>query len=435
MAPAEVPLASGAKFVPPVEGESAALVITGAGWSSANGVYTPTGKVLNGAPVFENDQKCLLSRESHQGKVLWILGQDQKPLYAVQAPAQSLTPPTTGWRKFGGALPLPRIQAMGSTAKAALAMATAWKEEGKDLFAVRQYEDAETLWTRALGLDGLTDETILVALYSNRAEVRLRRSKWLLALTDTDAVLRMQPGHEKAMLRASVALRELKKYDMARYLVQQCLDADPRHAEAKQLLADLDALMKEEGEEEAVTSPIPRVQEWNGKKGLKAFMGYSDAKRTAEAPLSSLPYHFLGLPKNEVDMMDAYFQEMRDIRDENALIEKENKEMYKNIRKEFLSSAKEGIFLGKLAPEEEFLPSSQSKVTEEVAPEVKRKPAETLFEAEPLQLSKQDVNDLDGFFNTFEPKESTEGTSAKPSGRKDRLARAKAVISGGRKAI
>jgi tetratricopeptide (TPR) repeat protein len=427
MAPLEVPLASGAKFEPPAEGESAALIFTGAGLSDANGVYTPTGKVLHGAPVFENDQKCMLSREPHGGKLLWILGQDQKPLYAVQGAERDLSPPTTGWRKFGGALPLPKIKTMQSTAQAALAMATAWKEEGKDLFGARQYDEADAVWTRALGLEGLTDETVLVALYSNRAEVRLRRSKWFLALADTDAVLQRQPGHQKAMLRASVALRELKKYDMARCLVQQCLAADPRHPEAKQLLADLEALKEEAGEEAVVAPAAPTVQDLDMKNGFKAFQGYSDSKRTAEPPLSSLPYHFMGLPRGEVESMDAYFQEMREVRDENARIEKENRELYKRIRKEYLNSAKEGIFVGRLEPDEDFLPSLRYQVKEEAAPEMKQKPAKASFEAAPAQLAKQDKDEIDSLFSTFEKVDVTEAP-AQPAGRKARLARAKAVI-------
>ncbi|CAE8667702.1 unnamed protein product, partial [Polarella glacialis] len=111
----------------------AAIVVLGAGSDDANGLFTPTGKIWHDAPVYENDRRCLLSREPHKNQRTgetsfgWILGQDKRPLYAVQSESLSLV--SSGWRKFGGELPIPEIREVESVEEAAEAAATSLKEQ------------------------------------------------------------------------------------------------------------------------------------------------------------------------------------------------------------------------------------------------------------------------------------------------------------------
>merc|ERR1712182_106192 len=116
---------------------------------------------------------------------------------------------------------------------ASSAIAKQLKDEGNTQFAARLYEEAEAQWTRALRLDSdLEDDQIRMALYSNRAEARLRRQLWKEALDDAETVLKMKPDHDKALLRGAVALREQKKYTEALDFVKRCVEANPRHPEA-----------------------------------------------------------------------------------------------------------------------------------------------------------------------------------------------------------
>jgi len=227
------------------------LVVTGAGWEEANGLYVPTGRQWHDAPVFENDKKCTLLREPHRNQKTntssygWILGQDRKPLYAVQS--ENLLPPDNGWRKFNGAAPVPQFKFCESIEAAACETAKSFKDQGNSLFMARRYPEAEVKWTRALELgDQISDETITVALFSNRSEARLRQQKWETALQDANSALLSRPNHDKALLRAAVACREMKRYDEAHEFAMRCIDAHPKQQEAKQLLQDLEQLIEEE---------------------------------------------------------------------------------------------------------------------------------------------------------------------------------------------
>merc|ERR1719343_1996035 len=106
-------------------------------------------------------------------------------------------PPSTGWMKFGGAFPLPRVEAAISAAQAALVAAEEFKEQGKALFSERRFDDADAIWTRALSLPDLEEGDIQSALFSNRAEAKLRQFKWQAALDDANEALARKPNHDK----------------------------------------------------------------------------------------------------------------------------------------------------------------------------------------------------------------------------------------------
>mmetsp|Transcript_86138 Transcript_86138/g.278759 ORF Transcript_86138/g.278759 Transcript_86138/m.278759 type:complete len:552 (+) Transcript_86138:82-1737(+) len=457
--------ALGAKFAPParatVAGEYAAYVVTGAGWEDANGCYTPTGKMLFGAPVFENDHKCLISRESHSnsktGKTSfgWILGQDRKPLYGVET--EALAPPASGWLLFGGSAPVPRLQGMGAVADAATLAATAWKDQGNAYFGAQKYSEAEAKWTRGLCLaDRVGDESVVVALHSNRAEARLRLKKWEEALDDAQAALRKNHTHEKALLRGTVAAREMKNYGLAQDLVQQCLDAHPRSAEAKQLLLDLEQLvhfasqttqgdgkLKEQWINKTTEDDNPKVysvQDTTSKKGLKAFGGYSNARKgtVEKPPISALPYHFMGLPPDRVAETDRLYEEMRNFKEAKERMRKKELAEYEEVKHSYKVRANEDMAMGKLAPFEAIMPAAKAKDMAKLAdikgPEAPKAKALTALEAskqqaERVELAAAETGEIDALFGAFTEK-APAAEEATGSDRKSKLSKARDVASG-----
>jgi len=363
------------------------IVISGAGSDDANGLYVPTGKKWHDAEVFENDAKCLLSREPHKNKLGetcygWILGQDRKPLYAVQD--TTFTPPTSGWKKFSGAAPLPHFDGPLNYADGATQAAENFKETGKTFFTASRYGDAEQKWTRALGLAGQRDLALKVALYSNRSEARLRLSKYDAALSDAQDALRLKPTHDKALLRAAVAARELKMYQESYDFVQKCIEINPRHMEAKVLLSDLEYLIQDIQSSQPDMAKVARKkleesiklqeQELRGKKlgakdvnllaGVKAFQGYGDKREKAAAekderpPLSKLPYHNQGLAEVEVKAMDKLFQDQRDKKDFEKLKAKKEKDNYAKIKEQFKARVEEDVREGRMSGLEEIFKDS-----------------------------------------------------------------------------
>jgi len=463
--------ALGAKFAPPAKGGAAgefgAFVVAGAGWEDANGCYAPTGKELFGAPVFENDHKCLLSREQHNnsrtGKTSygWIIGQDRRPLYAVETEAKS--PPASGWLLFSGSSPVPKLQGTGSVAEASTLSAQNFKDQGNAYFSARKYHEAEAKWTRGLCLaDRCGDETIPVALYSNRAEARLRLKKWEEALDDAQAALRRSATHEKALLRGAVAARELKNYGLAQDLVQQCVDAHPRSSEAKQLLLDIEQLvhfssqaaggdgkLKEQWLNKTTEEDLPRAfstKDVNSKKGFKAFGGYASSRRgTVEAPpVSALPYHFMGLPPDEVEKADALYQEMRNFKEAKERMRQKELAEYAEVRASYKIRATEDAAMGKLAPLEEIMPAVKAKEVAQLADAAKGPEAPKAKALTALQVSKQqaehpelrttEAGEIDSLFSGFDAAAAADGVVAGPGSRKEKLAKARSMVSGRGKA-
>jgi len=426
----------------PAVASAECMVISGAGSDDANGVYVPTGKKWHDAEVYENDAKCLLSREPHKNQKTgetsygWILGQDRKPLYAIQSP--DLTPPTSGWRKFNGSLPLPQFSGPCKYAEGATTAAESFKESGKALFQVHKYSEAERRWTRALGLAGQKDAALKVALFSNRSEARLRLSKWDAALSDAQEALKLKATHDKALLRAAVAAREMKMYGESYAFVQKCIEINPRHMEAKVLLADLEYIIQDVQSTQPDLAKVARLkmeesiklqeEEQRGKKlgakdinmlsGVKAFEGYGDKREKLAAqeermPLSSLPYHHVGLPVDQVKVMDKFFQDQRDKKDFEKLAAKKAKDNYTKIKEEFRTRAADDVREGRIAGLEEIFGQKPALETSDLAQEVPKAPllaltaAKTKTEpAEKVSLSVSEMSEIDNLFAGLSTKKS-----------------------------
>jgi len=411
------------------------IVIKSAGSDDANGLYVPTGKQWHGAEVYENDAKCLLSREPHKSPKTgeasygWILGKDRKPLYAVQSPA--LTPPTSGWRKFAGALPLPYFDEPSNYADCATVAAENFKDAGKVQFQAHKYSEAETKWTRALTMAGPQDAALKVALYSNRSEARLRLSKWDAALSDAQEALKLKATHDKALLRAAVAAREMKMYGESYAFVQKCIEINPRHMEAKILLADLECLIQDVQSTQPDMAKVARgkmeesvkfqeaeqrgktlcAEDLNVLSGVEAFRGYGDKREKLAAKeerpsLHTLPYHHVGLPVEQVHVMDKFFQEQRDKKDFEKMSDKKAKDNYAKIKEEFRTRATEDVRSGRMAGLEEIFGEKPALATSEFAQELAKAPSLALAAAkaktepaEKVSLSLSEASELDKLFD------------------------------------
>lgn len=173
----------------------AAILVTGAGSDDVNGLYVPTGRKWHEAEIFENDKLCMLSREPHKSQKTgltsygWILGQDRKPMYAVQS--EEILPPKSGWKKFTGQVPIPAVDPSDSLKAAAETAALAFKDQGNALFTARSYKEAATKWSRALSTleKYCSDSQVRATLYANRAESNIRMERWEEALLDCEAAL------------------------------------------------------------------------------------------------------------------------------------------------------------------------------------------------------------------------------------------------------
>jgi tetratricopeptide (TPR) repeat protein len=422
---------------------SSCIVVSGAGTDDANGVYAPTGKKWHDADVYENDAKCLLSREPHKNSKSgetsygWIIGQDRKPLYAVQSPAT--TPPTSGWRKFSGSAPLPQFEGPCSYAEAATTAAESFKDSGKAFFVANKYSEAEARWTRALSLAGDKDVALKVALYSNRSEARLRLSKFDAALCDAQEALKLKPIHDKALLRAAVAAREMKMYGESYDFVQKCIEINPRHMEAKVLLADLEYLIQDVQSTQPDMAKVARMkmeesiklqqEEERGKKlgakdmnmlcGVKAFQGYGDKReklatsKDDRPPLSSLPYHHVGLPPEQVKVMDKFFQEQRDKKDYEKTKAKKEKDNYAKIKEEYKARAAEDVREGRMAGLEEIFGQKPALASSNFAEPAPKAPSLALASAksktepsEKITLTAAEMAEIDNLFASLPTKTS-----------------------------
>jgi tetratricopeptide (TPR) repeat protein len=439
------------------------IVVTGAGSDEANGVYVPTGRKWHDASVYENDSKCLLSREPHKSQKTgetsygWILGHDRKPLYAVQS--AEMTPPTAGWKKFNGILPLPALSGPFSYADGATRAAESLKEIGNTLFKACKYSQAETLWTRALSLAETGQaKSLTAALYSNRAEARLRLAKWDAALSDSQEALKIKPTHDKALLRAAVASRELKMYNEAYDFARKCLENNIKHTEARILLADLEYLIADVAAPDMAKAAFKKMDESvkkqeAGKKlgakdtnmlsGVKAFEGYGSkreqlATKDERPPLSSLPYHHAGLPQDEVEKMDKFFQSQRDKKDAEKSAAKKEKENYAKIKDEYKAFAASQVQEGKLAGLDEIFGRPMNFQPNEAAGPLPTAPSLALDSesktqpTEKVTLSAEDTSEIDALFQGLPTRSPAAAVvpAKKASDKKQKLEKARKAMLG-----
>merc|ERR1712054_89136 len=107
------------------------------------------------------------------------------------------------------------------------------------------------------------------------------------------------------------------------------------------------------------------------------------AAQDERPPLSTLPYHHVGLPPDQVKAMDKFFQEARDKKDFEKTKAKKEKDNYAKIKEEFKARAAEEVREGRVAGLDEIFGQKLVLGTHELAQEVPKAPSLALATAKP----------------------------------------------------
>jgi len=230
-----------------------------AGDPEAIGEYVPTGDERCDVPVYRNEHGLVLSRErqplgpdSDQDGFGWVIGNmsERRPLYGVQS--DDLSVPTLGWQAYTAPEPLPVIRYYTQAAAA-----RAYKENGNKAFQKREWAKAEEWYSKSLGckMDPAEYAEPYGMLLSNRAEVRLRMSKFSGAAEDAEmamkylkSVVSSEEGtkllKQKTVVRLAKALQALRRFNDAFKVLQDQQRYYPANQEMARLLEDTELALQ-----------------------------------------------------------------------------------------------------------------------------------------------------------------------------------------------
>ncbi|XP_012993316.2 sperm-associated antigen 1 isoform X2 [Esox lucius] len=113
------------------------------------------------------------------------------------------------------------------------------KDKGNEAFKANDYEEAVAYYTRSLSV------VPTVAAHNNRAQAEIRLQRWHNALSDCQAVLEMESGNMKALLRRATVLKQQGNYQKAAEDLRNVLQAEPQNATATGLLVEVDKKLNE----------------------------------------------------------------------------------------------------------------------------------------------------------------------------------------------
>jgi tetratricopeptide (TPR) repeat protein len=120
--------------------------------------------------------------------------------------------------------------------EAAEAQAAVLKDEANALVKQGQHAQAEEIYSRSLALCGsLEGSATALAVYNNRAMVRVALQDFQGAGQDAAQVLRRDPANLKALYRRALACFHLNELDAALETVGQVLQLDPANKQAAEL--------------------------------------------------------------------------------------------------------------------------------------------------------------------------------------------------------
>ncbi|KAG0295940.1 Stress-induced-phosphoprotein 1, partial [Dissophora globulifera] len=111
------------------------------------------------------------------------------------------------------------------------------KDEGNNLMKVQEFLMAETKYTDAITLPGISDRDLSV-LYSNRSLCYVELGKYDQALEDAKLSKRLNPDYIKAYIRLGKAYESLRKYDKAIKNFDKALSLDMNNAEIREMRSD-----------------------------------------------------------------------------------------------------------------------------------------------------------------------------------------------------
>ncbi|XP_068252568.1 sperm-associated antigen 1 isoform X2 [Nyctibius grandis] len=131
-----------------------------------------------------------------------------------------------------------KIDTTGMTKKEKVFFATREKEKGNEAFAIGDYVEAVTYYTRSISV------IPTAAAYNNKAQAEIKLQNWDSALQDCEKVLDMEPGNVKALMRRATVHNQLQNYQAAIEDLNKVLRIEPDNAVAKKNLLEIEKKLK-----------------------------------------------------------------------------------------------------------------------------------------------------------------------------------------------
>ncbi|KAM9278737.1 sperm-associated antigen 1 [Cariama cristata] len=131
-----------------------------------------------------------------------------------------------------------KIDTTGMTKKEKIFIATREKEKGNEAFAIGDYVEAVTYYTRSISV------IPTAAAYNNKAQAEIKLQDWDSALQDCEKVLDMEPGNVKALMRRATVHNQLQNYQTAVEDLKKVLCVEPENAIAKKNLLEIEKKLK-----------------------------------------------------------------------------------------------------------------------------------------------------------------------------------------------
>ncbi|XP_064363735.1 sperm-associated antigen 1 isoform X2 [Dromaius novaehollandiae] len=132
-----------------------------------------------------------------------------------------------------------KIDTTGMTKKEKTFIATREKEKGNEAFAIGDYMEAVTYYTRSISV------LPTVAAYNNKAQAEIKLQNWHSALQDCEKVLDMEPGNIKALMRRATVNNHLQNYETAIEDLMEVLYVEPENAIAKKNLLEIEKKLED----------------------------------------------------------------------------------------------------------------------------------------------------------------------------------------------
>ncbi|KFV41844.1 Sperm-associated antigen 1, partial [Gavia stellata] len=140
-----------------------------------------------------------------------------------------------------------KIDTTGMTKKEKIFIATREKEKGNEAFAIGDYVEAVTYYTRSISV------IPTAAAYNNKAQAEIKLQDWDSALQDCEKVLDMEPGNVKALMRRATVYSQLQNYQTAIEDLNKVLCVEPENVIAKKNLLEIEKNLKG-------LKPVPETQ-------------------------------------------------------------------------------------------------------------------------------------------------------------------------------
>lgn len=130
--------------------------------------------------------------------------------------------------------------------------AVSYKNKGNEAFQAEKYEEAISLYTKAISL-AEKDSRELAVYLKNRAASYLKTQQYEKVIKDCDESLRIVPEDPKALFRRSQALENLERYEEAYRDAKTIFTVDPMNKAIQPVLSRLYTIVQERARQNAQT--------------------------------------------------------------------------------------------------------------------------------------------------------------------------------------